>query len=100
MKNLIILICLVALVAGGCASSKNIDGKTYEPYGVFNQDSHKDPSILYEVSFGSVAVAIIFSETLIAPVYVVGWCLWEPVRKIKGLPGKDGTIGPAGKDGK
>ena len=40
----------------------------------------KDPGVVYEVSPGSVICAIIFFETLIVPVVVIGWDLYQPVR--------------------
>lgn len=30
-------------------------------------------------TMGSVFVAIVFSETIFAPVYIVGWDLYQPV---------------------
>ena len=62
------------------ADEKTIAGVTYQPYGLFNDDAVKDPKVQYEVSLGSVIVACIFSETLVVPVYIVGWDLYEPVR--------------------
>jgi hypothetical protein len=83
MKKLFLgLILLAAVLLSSCANEKKIDNVIYEPYGLVNEDTHKNDSIQYEVSFGSVAFAIIFSETIIAPVYVVGWDLYQPVSKI------------------
>jgi len=42
---------------------------------------YRDPNINYQISAVSVIVAIVFSETVIIPVYVLGWDLWEPVSK-------------------
>ena len=74
------MISAVAMLAG-CGNDLSIDNKVYPTYGVANMETHKDPTILYEISPVSVIVAIIFSETLIVPVYVIGWDLWQPVRK-------------------
>lgn len=71
---------LVSLVlVTGCATSREINGKTVEPYGLFNEDARKDPNVNYEVSPGSVIVGIIFCETIVFPVYIVGWDLYAPI---------------------
>lgn len=68
------------LMLSGCGNDKVINGKDYQTFGVANQESQRDPSILYEVSAGSVIWAVILSETIVVPVYVIGWDLWQPVR--------------------
>lgn len=82
MKKLIAcgFLALAMLSLGGCGNDKKIDGKNYEVYGLFNEVAVKDPDIRYEVSPGSVIVAVIFSETVVVPIYVIGWDLYEPVR--------------------
>ncbi len=70
MKNIIIL--LVALCFASCASDKTIDHIKYEPYGLVNEESIKCDSINYEISFGSTVCAIVFYETIITPIYIVG----------------------------
>ena len=50
-----------------------------QPYGLFNEDVYKKDNVKYEVSFGSVVVGIIFFETIIVPVYVVGWDFYQSV---------------------
>lgn len=71
--------CL-ALAACG-ADEKTIDGVTYGTYGVVNKDEMRNPNIQYELSGWSIFWAIIFSETVVAPVYFIGWDLYEPVGK-------------------
>lgn len=79
-----ILLSLVILLAlSSCAEKKMIDGVMYKPFGLANEETHRVDTIQYEISAGSVIVAIILSETIIAPVYIIGWDLWEPVRKGK-----------------
>jgi hypothetical protein len=82
MNRSLLVIALAAsmLALTACGNDKTIDGKNYETFGVFNQESQKDPKILYEVSAGSVIWAIILSETIIVPVYVIGWDLWQPIK--------------------
>lgn len=69
-----------SLLLSGCGNDKTIDGRHYDTFGIANETSTRDPKILYEVSAGSVICAIIFSETLIVPIYVIGWDLWQPVK--------------------
>jgi hypothetical protein len=81
MKRLLLSIALVStMLLSGCGNDKTIDGKHYDTYGLFNQESTRDPKIMYEVSAGSVIWAIILSETIIVPVYIIGWDLWQPVK--------------------
>jgi hypothetical protein len=74
-----ILLLLGLALLSGCADSHTINGKEYKPYGVVNEQTVKSDDVTYEISMGSVFVAIAFSETVIMPVYVVGWDLYEPV---------------------
>lgn len=82
MKKIILAIALVAatMLLSGCGNDKIINGTQYSTFGMVNEDTHRDPKILYEISPGSVIVAIIFSETLIIPLYIIGWDLWQPVK--------------------
>jgi len=78
MKKLLILLFSV-VVLSSCAEEKNINGTVYKPYGLLNPEVRVD-SVQYSISPGSVICAIVFSETIIAPVYIVGWDLYEPVK--------------------
>lgn len=77
--KIIVSLFLVCLLIG-CAHEKNINGQTYEPKGVFTMDE-RDSSIKYRLSVGNVIWACILSETIVAPVVICGWYLWEPVYK-------------------
>lgn len=77
MKILISIIAALALTA--CAKPIQKNGKIYEPYGLVNEESRKSPDVKYEISFGSVVVAIVFCESIIAPIYIVGWDLYQPL---------------------
>jgi hypothetical protein len=81
MKKLILAVALIAATVGlsGCGGDR-VNGQYYNAYGIFNEDAAKDPNIVYQVSPVSVIVAILLSETIVVPVYVVGWDLFEPVR--------------------
>ena len=77
----ILIILLLAVLFISCAENKTIDGKVIPPYGLFNEEAVKDSTIIYQVSPGSVIFGIVFIETVIAPIYVVGWDLFEAVKK-------------------
>lgn len=88
MKRLFIIGALIAAVGlSGCADRKTLEGNTYEPYGIANKDTVASPNVNYQVSAGSVIAGILFSETIIVPIYVVGWDLYEPVC-VKPAPGR------------
>ena len=78
----------LSLVAGlsACASSRTIEigdsKKTVDPYGLWAEFAARDridPSVEYRLSVPNIALSVIFSETLVVPVILVGWYLWEPV---------------------
>ena len=80
----IIAICMVvifALSVTACGDTKNIDGVTYDTYGLLNEDDNKNPSIKYEVIWGNVVWGVILVETIVAPIYFFGFSLFEPVAK-------------------
>ena len=77
----IISILLIALFLLGCAQNMTIEGKTYKPYGVLNEDDHKNPKIDYEPCWGNIIWGCVLVETIIVPIYVFGFNLFEPVGK-------------------
>jgi hypothetical protein len=61
-----------------CTSVRNINGKNYEPKGLFTtQEMSKD--INYNVSPGNVALSIIFIETVVVPIVLIGFYLYQPI---------------------
>lgn len=83
MRKLLTLL-LVVLILTSCASSQTfiIDGEktVVEPYGWANKQTRKNENVVYEVSLGNVIWSIIGFETIIVPVWLTGWKLYEPVR--------------------
>ena len=77
--NKTIMLLSMCLLLAGCNNTKTINGVTYDVYGLANMDDKKNPNIEYEISTGSVITAVIFSETVIIPLYIVGVDLWQPV---------------------
>ena len=52
------------------------------PYGVFNPED-KAKNVEYKISPASVVLLIVFSESIVIPLVVVGWFLYEPVSAIQ-----------------
>lgn len=80
MKKIILFSCIVASLLVSCVDSKKIGNKTYELYGLVNPELKND-SIVYKVPISNVLCAVIFSETIIVPVYIVCYDLYEPAYK-------------------
>ena len=81
----IVLVFMILVMSfGSCTDDVEfvIDGKTVvaESYGLANKDSKMIEGVVYEVSLGNVVWSILLSETIIAPVYFVGWDIMQPVR--------------------
>lgn len=71
-------IAAAALLCVACADSKVINGKTVPPYGLFNPEE-RDPDVHYELCTGNAVWSFVLFETVIAPVILCGYGLYEPV---------------------
>lgn len=89
MKKTLAFVAAASLLLAGCGRPIEYKGKEYPTHGVFNEDTAKSEKMCYEVSVGNVIWSIILVETIIAPVYFVGWSLWNPV----GPKGPNGECG-------
>ena len=81
MKRTILLCMLVAVTVGlcGCGDSRQINGTTYDTYGLFNEDTDKDPAVKYHIITGNVIWSVILCETIVFPIYFIGFSLYEPI---------------------
>lgn len=86
-KTFIILAVVTVLLASmsSCADKKTFqvgqnDYIYAEPYGIADQDDIKMDTVVYRVSTGNVICSVIFCETAIVPIWLIGWQLYEPVR--------------------
>lgn len=79
MKKIVAILAtlMLAVFLSGCAGDVRTGGKVYQSFGVINEDAKRQPDMKYSVSFGSVVVGVLFIETIIVPIYVVGWDLYE-----------------------
>lgn len=93
-KFIAILVALVFFSFSfvGCGDQKTINGITYDTYGVFNKGEKMNPDIRYQIIVGNVIWSIILVETIVFPVYFIGFSLWEPVasKDEPNIPGKVG----------
>ena len=79
MKKLIVLLLVVALLSIGCGDVKTIDGVTYDTYGVFTMNTDANPDIRYRLIIGNVVWSVLLCQTIVMPIYFVGFSLWEPI---------------------
>jgi hypothetical protein len=91
MKKIITILLLGVLILSSCASSKTfqIDGQdvNVKPYGWANKEARYNDKVVYEVSLGNVIWSAIGFETIVLPIWLTGWQLFEPV-KLKEEPSK------------
>jgi hypothetical protein len=83
MKKIIASALILSMLAG-CGQPLTINGpnntsKTYPTYGLFNADENKSKLMCYETSIGNVVWSIILIETIIAPIYFIGFDIENPV---------------------
>lgn len=50
----------------------------FKPYGVFNKSDNKNDMIEYDWTGGNLFWSIVFSETIVVPILIVGYDWWEP----------------------
>jgi len=93
MKRIIAVLLIVTMLVG-CGDPRyihtpqNNSGKVYPTYGLLNQNSDKSELVCYELSVGNVIWSIILVETIVMPIYFVGFSLFNPVSAKK-----DGNCG-------
>lgn len=68
--------------------TKVIDGVEYSDYGFFNESDKKNPNIQYEPNMTNIVIGAVFFETGVAPFYVFGYHLMEPVGPKPKIPGQ------------
>jgi hypothetical protein len=83
LKKFVIAVLIMSFVSAtaGCGDTKRIDGITYDTYGLINKDEKRNPDIKYRLIIGNVVWSVILVETIVAPLYFIGFSMYEPVRK-------------------
>ncbi len=80
-KYLFVGFSIVILLLTACADDKTINGVTYRPYGLFNENACKNDSIEYQIAGDAVFSGVFFAECFFIPtIYTFGYNLYEPVR--------------------
>jgi hypothetical protein len=88
MKKLFTIMLCLALAA--CGHPKTIDGRHYPTYGLLNQNTQRSDAVCYKLSTGNTVWSVILIETIVVPIYFVGFDLFNPVGpKINGKCGID-----------
>jgi hypothetical protein len=82
MKKLFALILIVSLLTA-CGKPMSITTpagtKEYPTYGLFNESTDKSKNVCYKISIGNVVWSIVLIETIVMPVYFVGFSLYNPI---------------------
>ena len=73
----IVLLCVILI---GCGHPQTIDGKFYPTYGLFNFNSTQSSKVCYDVSVGNVVWSIVLIESIVIPVYLIGFSLFNPTK--------------------
>jgi len=91
MKKFITIIALSIFCFVACGDTKtlciNTDPKypyssecyKFETYGFFDSNEYKNPNIRYELVIGNIIWSIIFCETIIVPILLLGFDMYEPI---------------------
>jgi len=84
LKKFVIAVLIMSFVTvtSGCGDVKNIEGTTYDTYGLINKKENKNPNIKYRIIIGNIVWSVFLVETLVAPLYFIGFSMYEPVRKM------------------
>jgi len=82
----IVSILLISIILCSCGQPIKFENKWYPTYGLFNMNGYKSDKMCYEISVGNVVWSIILIETVIFPIYFVGFSLYNPVG-VKGTNG-------------
>lgn len=90
MKKLVVSVLIAAsLLLSACGRPAMIDGKNYPTYGLVNADTQKSADVCYELSVGNVVWSLLLVETVVMPIYFIGFDIYNPIGK-KGVTGKCG----------
>lgn len=78
-KIIVVMLCIIFLTMSvGCGSSKVVNGKFCDTYGLLNKEN-KCHNVQYRTIVGNVIWGVIFFESIVIPVYLFGFSLYEPV---------------------
>ena len=75
------LIAIFTIALSGCGDTKVINNVEYDTYGLLNKKDNRNPNIKYRLIIGNIVWSCILVETIFAPIYFIGFSLYEPTRK-------------------
>ena len=83
MKKILLAALVVASLFASCSDEKTFtkkDGSTFtaQPYG-WGCKEDKVEGVEYKLNVPDVVLSVMFSETIIAPVLITAYDVWEPV---------------------
>ena len=76
MKKLIVLLMVCSILFIDCASCKVIQNREVCPYGILSKDE-KQEDVVYKKKRSSIILSIIGIETIILPIILLGFKLYE-----------------------
>lgn len=81
MKKYIAGLLILTVILSACGHPQKITvGGTVRKYPTVGLFSNKSKDICYEVSVGNVVWSIILIETIVFPVYFIGFSIMNPIR--------------------
>lgn len=83
MKKLIAVAITLSIALSGCGQSLYTSKGEYPTYGLFNESTDRSKELCYKISVGNIVWSIILIETIVFPIYFVGFSLYNPVRMKK-----------------
>ena len=79
----IITFILILMISVSCATTKVMNTQNgvevVKPYGVLNKKAVKKENVVYEMSAGNVVISILTFHTVVIPVWLIGWKLYNPI---------------------
>jgi len=87
MKKVTVILLLVVMCffVSGCGNSKVIEGKKYHTYGFINKTEMRHSNIEYDLIVGNVVWSVLLCNTIVAPIYFLGFSMYEPVATCKSI---------------
>lgn len=83
MKKILLFAVIAACLLASCSDSKTFTDSngskfTAEPYGWGNFETQKIEGVKYKLNVPDVVISCIFCETIIVPVLITAFDMWEP----------------------
>lgn len=79
MKKILAVAVAASLLLSACGRPITHEGKEYPTYGLLSSDTEKSDKMCYKLSIGNLIWSIILVETIVAPIYFIGFSLFNPI---------------------